>query len=167
MSTVIAELENYSIYIILSLRGAEHGFHWGIFVPTEKPAGEVWHAVNRSGGWSLEQKTTTGVPYSQSLCLVFKVGVVSSQTWTTLRTTLGNVPSVGQPSRNTGEAFTCRVWVKDALLALHNANVIQLVQAIATIESNAIREAEGRRSDIEHGTKKALIKNRSGASTMS
>lgn len=31
MSAVITLLENYSIHVILSLRGAEQGFHWGIF----------------------------------------------------------------------------------------------------------------------------------------
>ncbi|KAF2446906.1 hypothetical protein P171DRAFT_482973 [Karstenula rhodostoma CBS 690.94] len=165
MSAVANLLEDYSIYIILSLRGAQPGYHWGIFVPTNKPLGEVWHAVNRSGGWSLEIKTTNGIPSSMSLCLVLKVGTATSQNWATLRTTLANVPSSGQPSLNTREAFTCRVWVKDAILALHNAGVIRLTKAIETIEQTALETAEGNRTSIEQGTGAAMVLNSTGFST--
>lgn len=72
MSTVPALLESYSIYVFLNLRGADPGFHWGIFVPTEKPLGEVWHAVNRTGSWSLETKSNCEIPNSFSLCLALK-----------------------------------------------------------------------------------------------
>ncbi|KAF2469554.1 uncharacterized protein BDR25DRAFT_315166 [Lindgomyces ingoldianus] len=167
MSSVLAELENYSIYVILSLRGAEPGFHWGIFVPTNKPQGDVWHAVNRTGGWSLEIKTTSGIPTSISLCLCFKVGTVNAETWAKLKDTLQQVPGNGQPSPNTQEAFTCRVWVKDALLALHNAGVIRLTKAIATIEEEAIMQAEGNRAGVEGGTNGAMVWNRTGFSTTS
>ena len=151
MSAVATQMENYSIYVFLSLRDAEAGFHWGIFVPTKNPLGEVWHAVNRTGGWSLEIKTTSGVPEPLSLCLLFKVGTVNSQTWDTLRSTLERVPGNGQPSPNTQEAFSCRVWVKDALLALHNAGVFRLTKAISAIEKEAIEKAEPNRDDVEHG----------------
>jgi len=164
MSAVTNLLENYSIYIILSLRGAQPGFHWGLFVPTNKPQGEIWHAVNRSGGWSLEIKSSGGIPSSMSLCLVMKLGTVTSQNWAALRTTLGNVPSSGQPSLNTNEAFTCRVWVKDAILALHNAGVIRLAKAIETIEQTAIATAERHRLNIEQGTGAAMVLNSTGFS---
>lgn len=62
-SYVLRSLQN-----ILSRRGGQPGFHWGIFVPTNKPQGEAWHAVNRCGGWSLEIKTTNGIPSSMKLC---------------------------------------------------------------------------------------------------
>jgi len=165
MSHVTAELEDYSVYVMLNVRGTLTGFHWGIYVPTNKPQGDVWHAVNRSGGWFLETKTTTGVPTSLSLCLCFKVGTVNSQTWNTLKTTLGQVPASGQPSPNTHEAFTCRVWVKDALLALHNAGVIRLTKAIATIEEKAVEQAESRRVGVEQGTHGAMVWNNTGFST--
>ncbi|KAF2786916.1 hypothetical protein K505DRAFT_330021 [Melanomma pulvis-pyrius CBS 109.77] len=163
MATVTAQLENYSIYVLLSLR-AGPGFHWGLFVPTNKPHGEVWHATNRQGGWLVEAKSTSGVPTSITLCLAFKVGTVNSANWETLRSTLGNVAGNGQPSPNTGEAFTCRVWVEDALLALHNAGVISLTQAITTIEQRAIETAETNREQVELGGR-AMVWNATGFST--
>ena len=56
MSTVTELLEDWSIYVIMSLRGANPGFHWGLFVPTNKPQGYVWHATNVSGGWKWRRR---------------------------------------------------------------------------------------------------------------
>jgi len=167
MSTVVTLLEDHSIYIILSLRGAQPGFHWGIFVPTNKPEGEVWHATNAGGGWNLENKTTRGIPNSMSLCVVLKLGIATSQNWTALHTTLANVPCSGQPSLNTGEPFTCRIWVKDAILALHNAGVIQLTAAIETIEEKAVKAAEKNRNKVERAAGAAQVDNNTGFSTTS
>lgn len=149
---------------MLSLRGAEHGFHWNIFVPTDKPKGEIWHAVNRSGGWSLEIERTMGIPYLMSLCVALKLGTVTSGNWEILRTTLANVPGSGQASSNTGEAFTCRVWVKDAVLALHNAEVILLKRSIEGIEKAAVEAGESHRAFIERGTQPAKVENSTGFS---
>lgn len=77
---------------------------------------------------------------------------------------LTNVPSSGQPSLNTKEEFTCRVWVKDAILALHNAGVIRLAKAIETIEQAALETAEGNRTSIEQGTGAALVLTSTGFS---
>lgn len=165
MSTIADLLEDNSIYIILSLRGAQPGFHWGFFVPTNKPHGEVWHAINPSGGWFLETKTTRGVPDSMSLCLVLKLGIATSQNWETLRTTLANVPCCGEPSLNTGEPFTCRIWVKDAILALHHAGVIHLTKSIEDIESKAFKAAELNRRAVEQGKGHARVNNNTGFST--
>ena len=165
MSPIINILENYSIYVVLNLRGAEPGFYWGIFVPTNNPQGDVWHAVNRTGSWNLETITTSGIPDPMSLCLCFKVGTANSQTWDILKTTLGLVPANGQPSPNTHEVFTCRVWVKDALLALHNARVARLTTSIEEIERKAIQKAESHRERVEQGTDKAMVLNTTGVST--
>jgi len=166
MSKQVADqYENMSIYLILSLRGAEPGFHWGIFVPTATPKGWVWHAVNRAGGWRLEIKETSGVPTSMSLCLAIKVGVVGN--WEKFNNTLAAVPSQGQPSAITEEAFTCRVWTKDALHALHTAKIIKLLKSIADIEKEAITAAEANRSAVETGSNSARVVNDTGYSAPS
>ncbi|KAI9710956.1 MAG: hypothetical protein M1820_002393 [Bogoriella megaspora] len=167
MPSVTELLEDYSIYVILSLRGAEPGFHWGIFVPTSKPRGEVWHAVNRSGGWSVDIRTTSGVPSSVSLCLCFKVGSVTSQNWDAFKATLRGLPGSSKPSPNTREAFTCRVWVKDALLALHNARLIHLTEDISNIEQAAVEKAESNRNNVEQGTGGAMVWNSTNFSATS
>ena len=162
MSSVIASLENNSIYMILSLRGAEPGFHWGIFVPTDKPEGEVWHATNRSGGWSLENRTTSGVPDSMSLCLCCKVGSIANQNLSIFNDILRSVSANGNPSPNTQETFSCRVWVKDALSALDNAGLISLRMDTSAIERDAIKEAEANRRTVERSTDGALVWNENG-----
>ncbi|KAH7335091.1 hypothetical protein BKA66DRAFT_435612 [Pyrenochaeta sp. MPI-SDFR-AT-0127] len=167
MSTVTELLEDWSIYVIMSLRGANPGFHWGLFVPTNKPQGYVWHATNVGGGWTMEEKITSGIPNSMSLCLAFKVGTVNSSNWDTLRSTLHQVPAEGQPSPNTGEDFSCRTWVEDSLLALHNASIIQLSKAIQTIEEDVLRVAESNRRPVESGTGAAMIWNQTGFTTTS
>jgi hypothetical protein len=167
MSNPIAMLENMSIYITLTLRGALPGFHKSIFVPTEKPTGEVWHATNPSGGWFLETETTATLMESPSVCVALKVGTVTDQSLMILRATLEGVPASGEPSANTGEAFSCAVWVKDALLALHEAGVITLIKDIETINQEAIAAGETNRSNIELGTGPPIVLNNTGFSTTS
>jgi hypothetical protein len=167
MSNPISILENKSIYITLNLRGALPGFHKSIFVPTEKPTGEVWHATNPSGGWFLETETTATLMESLSVCVALKVGTVTDQSLMILRTTLEGVPASGEPSVNTGEAFSCTVWVKDALLALHKPMVITLVKDIETINQEAIAAGEANRSTIEMGTGPPMVLNNTGFSTTS
>ncbi|KAL9115225.1 MAG: hypothetical protein Q9227_001019 [Pyrenula ochraceoflavens] len=162
MSTNIDQIEDGSIYVTLSLRGAQPGFHWGVFVPMKKPKGDFWHAVNYSGGWSLEIKTTARIATSRSLCLLFKVGTVTNQNWDEFKATLGNVPGTGQPSLNTQEAFTCRIWVKDALVALQNAGFICLTKPIDAIEQAAVKEGEDHRTHVELGEDGAYVWNDTG-----
>ncbi|PVI06281.1 hypothetical protein DM02DRAFT_667541 [Periconia macrospinosa] len=149
MESNSATLEKHSIYVFLNLRGAEPGFHWGIFVPTNQTQGGVWHAVNRGGGWMLEIIAATGIPNDMSLCLCFKIGKVASQKWNTLEEILRKVPANGLPSSNTQEIFTCRVWVKDALFALDVGGVIRLAKSVEDIEKAAIEKAESNRDAIE------------------
>lgn len=42
------------------------------------------------------------------------------------------VPADGKPSQRTGEAFTCRIWLKDVLMLLHNEGEIVLPKDIGT-----------------------------------
>ncbi len=37
-----------------------------------------------------------------------------------------SIPADGNPSRRTGEVFTCRIWVKDVLVALDESGEIKL-----------------------------------------
>jgi hypothetical protein len=167
MSNPIAILENMSIYITLTLRGALPGFHKSIFVPTEKPTGEVWHATNPSRGWFLETETTATLMESSSVCVALKVGIVNDQSLMILRTTLESVPASSEPSVNTGEAFSCTVWVKDVMLALRKAGVITLVKDIETINEEAIAAGEDNCLNIELGTGPPMVLNNTGFSTTS
>ncbi|PTD02376.1 hypothetical protein FCULG_00011909 [Fusarium culmorum] len=50
-----------------------------------------------------------------------------------------SVPANGSPSRRNGETFTCRTWVKDALVALHDNGAIVLPTDIETMEKKSIQ----------------------------
>ncbi|KAI5777812.1 hypothetical protein EDC01DRAFT_635480 [Geopyxis carbonaria] len=146
-------LENHSIYVFLNLRGFERNYHWGFFVPTSKPSGESWHANNPSAPneWTLFYTKTDGIPNAAALCLAFKIGAVDSNGngFEKLRAVLGAVPTSGEPSPNTNEAFGCRVWVKDALVALDKAGVVRLTKSVQEIEEAACRRADGLRNSFK------------------
>lgn len=154
------QYENWGIYVILSSRGAQPGFHWGIFVPSASPLGTVWHATNSSGGWRLERKDTSNIPMSMSLCVAAKVGNVNSATLETLTQTLDSIPAAGQPSSRNNEPFTCRVWVQDALHALHMARVIVLTKSIEKIVEKLIDIGEEVKPAVENGSSSALVLNK-------
>jgi hypothetical protein len=70
------------------------------------------------------------------MILIAKVASVTSETRATQ--VVQSVPADGEPSQRTGETFTCRIWVKDALVKLHNSGAIFLPSDIcmATIRYN-------------------------------
>jgi hypothetical protein len=61
---------------------------------------------------------------SSTLVLAYKIGQVSSQSQ--IDQVLRDVPADGSPSLRTGEAFTCRIWAKDAVMALYNNRLLDL-----------------------------------------
>ncbi|KAH6644463.1 hypothetical protein C7974DRAFT_419947 [Boeremia exigua] len=156
-SEVTHQLKNGMIYVLLNLRGALPGFHWSLFVPTSKPLGQVWHATNRSGGWWMETKSTSKIPGSVSLCVALELAPCAPQDWDKLCTTLG---SVACGEANSGEPFNCVMWVKDAIIALHDAGVIRLKNGVETIKDigeMAVEEGEEHRDPIEQGTGGAKV----------
>ena len=97
------------------------------------------------------------IPHSLTLCLAFKVGVVTD--WNAISQALNNVPADGNPSRITGESFTCRTWTEDGLRALNAAGIIRLDASIADIEKWAVTVAKRHRRNIELGTRPAKVVN--------
>lgn len=160
--TVAAQYENYAIYVLLSSRGAQPGFHWGIFMPTASPDGHVWHATNREGGWKLEHKTSANIPFSMSLVLAYKIGTVNQSAQKNCLDILNRVDASGLSSRSTGEEFSCRVWVKDAIITLHNNHIIVLNETVDAIEAKLTSRANAHKSKVESGQSAARVDN-SGA----
>ncbi|KAK2871592.1 hypothetical protein FQN49_003024 [Arthroderma sp. PD_2] len=156
---IARQYENYSIYVILSTRGANPGFHWGIFVPTDTPTGQVWHATNREGGWKLEQRPSSNVPFSMSLVLAYKIGSVNDSNWQTCKDVLSGVAAGPHPSPNTGEAFSCRVWAKDAIIALRDNGIIVLEEDLSSIEALLLSRASQHKSSVETGASTAKVVN--------
>jgi hypothetical protein len=97
--------------------------HWGIIL-TDTTATSVLHdASNRAGPWTYREKR--GDPaHSLTLIALIRVSDVSDHPLATH--IIQSSPANGNPSRRTGETFTCRIWVKDTLVALHDNGVITL-----------------------------------------
>lgn len=170
MSTATAEFENNSIYIVLKLRsGGPPDFHWAIFVPTAKPQGILWHATNITGGWAVETKTNYNLPLSMAFCVALRVGSITGAVddFDTLKATMEGVPGTGVSSFHTQEVFDCRVWVKDALVALQDAGIINLTVDTSTIEQDAFDKAYQNRERVEQAPNQAKIVNTTGYSTTS
>ena len=55
------------------------------------------------------------------------------------------------------EAIICRFWVRNAILALHNAGAIHLTTAIEIIEQTALETVEGNWAAINQGTDAAMV----------
>ena len=136
------QYQNNSIYIFLRSRGALPGFHWGIFIPTASPLGHIWHATDNQGGWRLEHHVEIDeVPFSIGLVLCQKIGTADADKFEMCYDVLNAVGADGTPSPHTGEAFSCRVWVKDAMLALHKNRIIVLPGEADEVEAYVLAAA--------------------------
>ncbi|KAL3419881.1 hypothetical protein PVAG01_08380 [Phlyctema vagabunda] len=148
-------LENNTVYMTLNSRGVPGTFHWGIFVTSSAPNGHYYHATNKFGGWQLEARKSTNPLNSMSLVLVYKIGSISSHD--DLDQLLRNTPADGSASLRTGEAFTCRIWTKDALVALHHNRVLTLSADIDTLEKQAFELGTSLEPEIETGDRGAAV----------
>lgn len=61
---------------------------------------------------------------SKTLVSLIHVGSISSRS--NAEAIILSVPANGQRSSRTGEAFTCRIWVKDVLVALQAHGIVVL-----------------------------------------
>lgn len=156
---IAAQYENNSIYLILSSRGALPGFHWGIFIPTESPVGGVWHATNREGGWKLERKLSKSVPFSVSLVVAYKIGALTPSNSQACQDVLDSVVADGTPSPNTGEEFSCRIWAKDAVIALEKNKIITLGKTLSALEKDVFDMASDHKDTVEVGDEEARVVN--------
>lgn len=109
--------------------------HWGIFMITEAPKGQVYSANNKdkvslSGDWSMHTREILNPFKSGTLLLLYRLGNITPSTARLCDSVLKNVPCDGKSSARNGEKFTCRTWVKDAVVKLHEARVIKLAKDI-------------------------------------
>jgi hypothetical protein len=158
-SEIAAQYENYSLYVMLSSRGAAPGFHWGLFIPTATPTGDVWHATNQSGGWNVTPRSSNNVPFSMSLVLAYKLASLTPSTMEACKRILDAYPYRYSHSPNTGEPFSCRVWVKDAVIELQKNGMIVLTRDYSLIEAQLIEDASDHKDEVEGGADDAKVEN--------
>jgi hypothetical protein len=80
--------------------------------------------------------------------VLFEVGRVHPSAFDDCRRILDGVPASGNPSPNTGETFTCRVWVKDAMYALNQARMVRLPKSVKDVEQDIVKLANDRMAMI-------------------
>lgn len=97
--------------------------HWGLILTDSYGNPILHHASNRTGPWKYEEREARP-EQSMSLIVLIRVDKVKSHSHT--MDVIKSIPAVGTPSRRTGEDFTCRIWIKDVLVALHECGEIVL-----------------------------------------
>ncbi|KAH7240721.1 uncharacterized protein BKA55DRAFT_575654 [Fusarium redolens] len=155
-------LESSSIYIAMNSRPSPRQYHWGLIITDHSGRPVLHHASNLEGPWKYEEKQGNSA-IDLAMIVIAKVASVTSETRATQ--VVQSVPADGEPSQRTGETFTCRIWVKDALVKLHDSAAIFLPNDIYTIETQAISYAEEYAADSEQGKGTAVVNDAFGASS--
>ncbi|KAI1813152.1 hypothetical protein GGS20DRAFT_554650 [Poronia punctata] len=123
-----------SVYISLDSRPKPNEYHWGLVFIDAKGGCVLYHALNRDGPWRFQERQ--GDPGDNSLTLITLVYVGPVN----LRGAIDvvrSVPADGKPSLRNREAFTCRTWVKDVLVALNLSGNIVLPSSVDSLEAKA------------------------------
>lgn len=91
--------------------------------------GSFHHATNPSGGWKYEMR---GARLEQSITLVtvVRVGELAGGDNAAALQIIRGVPADGTPSQRTEATSSCNTWLKDVLVALDEARVVQLPMPI-------------------------------------
>ncbi|KAI0449741.1 hypothetical protein F5B21DRAFT_493395 [Xylaria acuta] len=137
-----------SLYITLQyLRtvNRQHKYHWALYV-TEKeaPAGFLVHATD-AGRQALdlykEVRQVKNPLRSKSMVVVLKIG--SSVSLRALDAYASSVHLMDPRYLPRGEVqWTCRVWVKEVLHLLHNAQLITLPCNLSSLEESCLARAD-------------------------
>ncbi|PYI09857.1 hypothetical protein BO78DRAFT_23965 [Aspergillus sclerotiicarbonarius CBS 121057] len=131
------QFETNGLYLLLSDRGAESTFHWGLYLAKSPASGDIFDIVNSPNPrvWAYQPKSNQQVATSKRHLLALKVGDLDPALHGPLETRLSQIPI--QYSTRFHEAITCRVWVKEALFALDDEGFIKLIETINGIETEA------------------------------
>ncbi|KAK7963895.1 hypothetical protein PG988_010869 [Apiospora saccharicola] len=122
--------------------------HWGLILTAPNQTPVLHHASNRAGPWSYEVRA--GKP-EKSMTLIVLVRVDALKSHSGATDVIKTIAADGSPSRRTGEAFTCRIWIKDVLMALHAAGQSALPVDIA------VRHAANNAKSAESGSGATVI----------
>ncbi|KAF5635701.1 hypothetical protein F25303_8378 [Fusarium sp. NRRL 25303] len=135
-------------------RPSPREYHWGLITTDDIGRPVLHHTTNLAGPWKYEERRGQSA-IDQTLIVLVKASRVSN----VLRATqiIQSVPADGKPSCRTGADFTCRIWVKDALVKLHEKGEIFLADDIEVIETEAIAYAERYAADSEQGKGTTVI----------
>ncbi|KUJ15475.1 uncharacterized protein LY89DRAFT_735582 [Mollisia scopiformis] len=148
MSTATSPTAPRTLYITLQyLRRDASGnkYHWGLYATSDTPPrGTLFHATD-AGRQPLdlyyEERKVENPTKSKSMTVCVKIGDVSSTT--AIHRCVSTVPLMSRSRIPAGERqWTCRVYVKEALNALHNAQLLSLPASVGSIERACLAVAD-------------------------
>ncbi|KAG6065724.1 hypothetical protein E4U32_006994 [Claviceps aff. humidiphila group G2b] len=129
-------LEASSIYLNLNTRPQAGTYHWGLTITDPHTNAVLHHASNRNGPWMYEERIAKP-DQSMSLIVLILIGKVKNHA--RVMELIKGVPADGTPSQRTGVPFSCRIWVKDVLVSLHESGEIVLPGTIDELEIMAVK----------------------------
>ncbi|KAG6113869.1 hypothetical protein E4U31_007639 [Claviceps sp. LM219 group G6] len=140
-------LEASSIYLTLNARRRPETYvgspltqfisHWGLILTDPHMEAAFHHVNNLYGPWKYEEKVAKP-DQSKTLAVLVLVGKIKNHS--RIMGVIRDTPADGSPSIRTGESFTCRIWVKDVLVSLHERGEIVLPGTIDELEKMAVKE---------------------------
>ncbi|KAG6114303.1 hypothetical protein E4U13_003417 [Claviceps humidiphila] len=130
-------LKASSIYLTLNARRRPETYHWGLILTDPDMNAAFHHANNLYGSWKYEEKVAKP---DQSTTLTVLVLVGRTKNHPRIMEVIRGIPADGSPSKRTGESFTCRIWVKDVLVSLHECGEIVLPGTIDELENMALEQ---------------------------
>jgi hypothetical protein len=88
--------------------------------------------VTLDGPWRLDIKDLVDPFSSDRLVCLYRIGIISKQDVESgfVEQVMKEVPADGNPSRRTGQSFSCRVWVGDVIAKLAERGVLELKKSI-------------------------------------
>lgn len=139
MEEVAAETIGFhtdGLYIFLTDLGHETLFHWGLYLAQGPDHGVIFQMINgptADDKWEYQCKVSDDVPYSKTLLVAVKIGVIEQVLHQPLANVLAEVP-VDPP-------VTCRVWLHRALHTLDDMGFVKLIHPAQDIEDVAADSA--------------------------
>ncbi|CAL1697258.1 unnamed protein product [Somion occarium] len=151
--TVNAELPQSSICITLYSHG-DTTYHWAIVAPIDRYYAAKFHATNRgSAGWLYkpwQYKSVDEVLSSSRTAVVVVKIELGSNTIDALNSLLKDIPMTITNPEEADEPFGTKVWVRQAIRALHHARIIHCPDA-RKLEAEVLGYADANDEDIIHG----------------
>ncbi|KAG6113871.1 hypothetical protein E4U31_007641 [Claviceps sp. LM219 group G6] len=111
--------------------------HWGLILTDPHMEAAFHHANNLSKSWKYEEKVARP---DQSTTLIVLVLVGKARNHSRIMEVIRGTPADGSPSKRTGEFFTCRIWVKDVLVSLHERGEIVITGTIDELEKMVLEK---------------------------
>ncbi|KAH7910986.1 hypothetical protein BJ138DRAFT_1063969 [Hygrophoropsis aurantiaca] len=138
-----------SICICLFSRG-DGKFHWAIIIPVGYKQAQKFHITNLHGPSWVFESVSEMVSASETACIVAKIGSLGIHTVEDINNRVKNIPLISTAA-DSAEPFTCRIWVRYAVRALHDTgyincpNVLALENEIRVVgESNDAETIQGK-----------------------